>query len=281
MYISGINTYNNYNNHTLGFCAANPKSLVFKNEDFFVNIRGYGKNRIWADSVKKTANQAVQEIKKGSLADKILSNIAKGVKTANEFCRDLRKRQHTGILRTKRKGYGSPGEWEYIDLVTPITKPYCVYEKKFRIAADNPFKSPFYDMQVAEIEKGDWLDYDLRIVHPDSKLVNNALDRVGGKYFNLKRDYITKPENVTEENLPKINSDIAEIRWIMAHSMPWERGSDAISNVFTRALYKSMGIKSYPIKKDISLDLEAFCTPLNEYKQKFASYFEKEPEIVR
>ena len=81
--------------------------------------------------------------------------------------------------------------------------------------------------------------------------------------------------------MPKINSDIAEIRWIMAHSMPWERGSDAISNVFTRALYKSMGIKSYPIKKDISLDLEAFCTPLNEYKQKFASYFEKEPEIVR
>lgn len=281
MYISNINTYNNCYNSHIGFCSKNPNALIFKNEDFFVNINGYGKNKDWANSIKKTANNAVKEIEKGNLADKILSNIAKGVKIANGFCKDLRKRQHTGILRTERKGYGNTGVWEHIDLVTPIAKPYSVYEKKLRIAADNPFKSPFYDMQVAEIEKGNWMGYDIRIAHPDSKFINNALDRVGGKYLNLKKDYITKLENITEENLPKINSDIAEIRWILAHSMPWERGSDSISNVFTRALYKSMGIKSYPLKKDISLDLEAFCTPLNEYKQKFASYFEKEPEIVR
>ena len=66
----------------------------------------------------------------------------------------------------------------------------------------------------------------------------------------------------------------------MAHSMPWERGSDAISNVFTRSLYKSMGIKTYPLKQGISLDLEAFYTPLDKYKQNFATFFEKAPEVI-
>ena len=73
---------------------------------------------------------------------------------------------------------------------------------------------------------------------------------------------------------------IAEIRWILAHSTPWLRGSDAISNVFMRAMYKAVGIKTYPLKKGISLDLEAYCTELDEYKKKFPAYFEKPPEII-
>ena len=60
----------------------------------------------------------------------------------------------------------------------------------------------------------------------------------------------------------------------MAHATPWERGSDAISNVFMRVMYKSLGIKSHPLKKGISLDMEAYCTELGDYKKRFPEFFE-------
>ena len=280
MYITNIQS--NYQiDRRLNF-TANPNSqlLKFKHQDFFVNIKGYGKNKDWASSIVKTADRAVTKMRNCETSDKVLQSIAKGVKIANGFCRDLKKRQHTGILRTERKGYGQTGSWNGVELVTPIKGQYRAYEDKLNIISGKPLKSPYHDIEVAKIDKVDSIDYNIQIVHPDDKFVNNALDRVGGKYFCLKRDYISNPQKVTKEALPQINSDIAEIRWIMAHSMPWERGSDSISNVFTRALYKSIGIKSYPLKENISLDLEAFCTPLEKYKQNFSNYFEKPPEIV-
>ena len=67
----------------------------------------------------------------------------------------------------------------------------------------------------------------------------------------------------------------------MAHATPWERGSDAISNIFTRAFYKSMGIKTHPSKKGVSFDLQAYCTNLADYKKDFTTYFQKAPEIAK
>ena len=87
-------------------------------------------------------------------------------------------------------------------------------------------------------------------------------------------------KEVREEDLTDINSMIAEIRWILAHATPWERGSDAISNTFMRSVYKAAGIKTYPLKKGVSLDLEAYCTELKDYKKNFANYFLRKPEIV-
>ena len=87
-------------------------------------------------------------------------------------------------------------------------------------------------------------------------------------------------KEIKEENLSDFNSLIAEIRWILAHSTPWERGSDAISNTFIRSIYKAAGVKAYPLKKGVSLDLEAYCTDLEEYKSKFPQYFAKPPKII-
>ena len=83
-----------------------------------------------------------------------------------------------------------------------------------------------------------------------------------------------------KEKLDEVNSAIAEIRWVMAHATPWKRGSDAISNVLMRAMYKAIGVKTYPSKEGVSFDLEAYCTELEDYKKNFASYFEKAPEVI-
>lgn len=34
-----------------------------------------------------------------------------------------------------------------------------------------------------------------------------------------------------------------------------------------RAMYKSVGVKSYPLAKGVSLDMEAYCTNLADYKK--------------
>ena len=46
----------------------NSNKLKFKSADFWVNIRGYGKNGIWAHSVKNTADTAVNLIRKDTSA---------------------------------------------------------------------------------------------------------------------------------------------------------------------------------------------------------------------
>ena len=70
MNIASINPY-------LYFSAnLNSPKLKFERQDFYVNMKGYGKNFRWADCVIK----------------------------ANKKINDLAKRLHTGILRTPRKG---------------------------------------------------------------------------------------------------------------------------------------------------------------------------------
>ncbi|MCR5265997.1 MAG: hypothetical protein K6E29_05325 [Cyanobacteria bacterium RUI128] len=263
--------------------GSNPysRALAFTNNDFFINIQGYGRNEGWATAVRSIADNAAIRIRQVNTSDEVLAYIATGIKGANCLTQNLCKKTHSGILRTNRKGYGRAGQWKGTELVTPLKDQYVSYIPRLEPLKKTPLKSPFYDIDVAKIEtSGPLDDYEYQIVHPTDEKINNALDRVGGKFFNLKKDFISKPQNVTNDTLPQINSDIAEIRWIMAQSMPWERGSDAISNVFMRSLYKSMGVKTYPVKKGISLDLEAFCTPLSEYKKNFSTYFEVEPRVT-
>lgn len=260
---------------------ANPNShiLEFTYNDFFINIKGYGKDMYWAQEVRQLADKATEKVKTSKSSDEVLPYIATGIRGANGTLLDVQKRMHSGVIRTNRLGYGPSGEWKGQDLVTKITHQYAGYKDKLKNTHDNPLKNPYDDISITTVDYNDFSNC-LELSHGTGLKINNALDRVGGKFFNLKKNYISHPECVTEKTLPEINSDVAEIRWILAHSMPWERGSDAISNVFIRALYKSMGIKTYPLKEGISLDLQAFCTPLKEYKQNFASYFEKEPHVV-
>ena len=116
------------------------------------------------------------------------------------------------------------------------------------------------------------------ILHGKSIYINNSLDYV----FNLCKKLFPKyiKQDIKPENMDEFNSTVAEIRWVLAHSTPWLRGSDAISNVFMRAIYKAAGIKTYPLAKGVSLDMEAYCTELSEYKKKFPAFFETPPEII-
>lgn len=257
----------------------NSNKLKFKNADFWVNIRGYGKNRIWAHSVKNTADTAVNLIRKDTSCENVLRFITAGITTANKFTLNLTKREHSGILRASREGWRSGSNWDkYNYLVTDYTPKdsrYHGYTPRLNICIDRPLANPYPDVSLTRPKCG----YDRNFLrHGDSSLINSALDRV----FDLYKKGIAKYTkiDVQPEHLKDINDNVAEIRWILAHSTPWERGSDSIANVFIRAIYKALGIKATPLAKGVSLDLEAYCTELDRYKKKFPTYFEKPPEVI-
>ena len=262
-------TNNNYNPNFY----ANLKSpkLRFTQKDFFVPIRGYGRNGEWAEKIKTTADTAVNLIRLDTGAENVLKTVAAGVKNANKIILNTLRRQCSGILRTERADWQSaPG----CEVITPYNcVPYKSYEKRLDATAEKRLINPLADRHISPTI----IDYKT-IIHGESKNINSALDYIFEKYSQIFPKY--NHQDVKPENMDEINSTIAEIRWVLAHSTPWLRGSDAISNVFIRAMYKALGIKTYPLAKGVSLDLEAYCTELEDYKKKFPAYFEKPPEII-
>ena len=262
----------NYNSPNF-YANLNSKKLRFKQDDFFVKIRGYGQNRQWANEIIKVADTAVNLIRKDTSAENVLKIIAVGIKNANKLTLDIVKKLYSGVLRVERDGWASH---RICDLTTPYSNnKYKSYEKRLDYIAEHPLKNS----SQMDFSRPHIYDKNSKVIlHASSLYVNKILNRV----FELAKEVFPKyvHEDVKPENMDKINSTVAEIRWLLAHSTPWLRGSDAISNVFIRAIYKSVGIKSYPLKKGMSLDLEAYCTELKEYKKNFTGYFVKPPEII-
>ena len=263
---------NSYNYINFGANLNSPK-LKFKREDFFIKIRGYGKNIDWADEVINISDTSVNLFRNDCNPEYVLKYIAVKSKDAAKLTTDLTKKKLTGYLRTKRENWiYSP--IDYSNLYTPYNESsrYKCYAQKFNQTLRKPLSNP--------------LSYGLDLTRPDGNCLihapvnklNHSLEMV----FNRTKRIIPKyvKEEITEEDLPSVIKRIAEIRWILAHSTPFKRGSDLISNIYIRAICKAVGIKLSPLKKGVSLDLEAYCTDLFNYKNNFSSYFEKKPFIV-
>ena len=167
---------------------------------------------------------------------------------------------------------------ETFDIKRSLSHKGCPYDNAVAeatykiIKTEFAFNKRFENLRELERELFDYVNW------YNNVRINSSLDYI----FNLCKKLFPKfiHQDIKTSDLGEFNSTVAEIRWILAHSTPWLRGSDAISNVFMRAMYKAAGIKTYPLIKGTSLDLEAYCTELSEYKKKFPAYFEKPPEII-
>ena len=279
MRITPIISYNyKYNQPSFGVNLESPK-LRFKNDDFFVRIKGYGTNSDWAKKIIETADIAVKFIRTKLDFESVLRYITIGVQKANQIPNDLDKRNHSGILRAKRTNWLFGSDWESDDLITHYDKRksrYKLYNDRFDHVVSYPLKNPYKKFMLTRPHHSS--DYGKYLNHADGKYVNHALDMVSDIYNQLNEKFVGK--DITTEDLNEINSAIAEMRWILAHATPWERGSDAISNTFIRTIYKALGIKTSPLKRGVSLDLEAYCTNLKDYKENFSDYFSHKPYIV-
>ena len=278
-----IGSVNNYQTNYYSPCFGvnlQSKKLRFKNDDFFVKIKGYGTNSNWAKKIIAAADEAIELIRDNVEYESVLRYIAFRVRDANQSQLDIDKSKHTGILRVEREWWLCHSDWDSTNIITTYgrkkTNKYHKYADRFDYVEQHPLKNPYKDISLTRPRHhrdiGNYLE------HADAKNINSAFSHIHNIYDKLRVNYILK--EAKKEDLEDINSSIAEIRWILAHTTPWERGSDAISNVFMRSIYKAIGIKTSPLKRNVSLDLEAYCTNLEEYKKNFASYFAHKPYIV-
>ena len=259
--------------HTSPYFGINLNSpkLKFHRKDFYVPIRGYGKNICWANQIKSTADTAVNLLRKNTTPENVMKYIVAGVSQANKLTSSISKQHHTGILRINREGWKNAGKALYAYTPYDLQK-YNAYSDRITEIVSHPLKNPFDKLELTIP-----IPTKHTLLHSDPITINYALEHIFKKSADVTK-FLNK--NINENDLTEINNSIAEIRWILAHTTPWSRGSDAISNVYIRVLFKALGIKCYPLKKGISLDMEAFCTELSDYKKKFPTYFKKAPEII-
>lgn len=262
---------NSYPERTSFKANLNSPKLKLSQKDFFIKIRGYNKNTEWAKKIKETTDCSVNLIRKNTTAENTLKLIIAGVANANYCCFDLGKKHNTGILRTQRENWRD--SWYDRDVYTAYgTGRYSCYKERLDNVYKQPLKINNRSLAISKPNK----KHDIE--HGQPELINNSLNYVFDLYKNKYTKFLSK--DVKKEDLPEIIDVIAEIRWVLAHATPWLRGSDAISNVFMRAMFKAVGVKAYPPAKGISFDLEAFCTNLNEYKKSFPNFFEKPPIVI-
>ncbi len=249
-------------------------------ENFFINIEGYGKNAEWAKSMVETSDYAAMLIKEGASLQEVLDAISHDTRQIDlhSGTNDIYRLQGSGVLRCDDPNFASVGAY------TPYGggSKYDVYKDRFDKLLPGKGKeltNPYPDMELTRIGLVE-IDGKMEpaMIHPKGKYAVAALKHVNDIYKELQQKFANKKP--TAADLPYINEKVAEMHWILAHSMPWGRGSDAITNAFIKAVYKSLNIKTYPPAKNVSFDLQAFCTELSDYKKDYTKYYSKPPEII-
>lgn len=115
------------------------------------------------------------------------------------------------------------------------------------------------------------------MIHTVNK-IDNSISYSKQIYNDLLEKYLGK--NLKKGDLKDINKEIASIHWLLSHAVPYERGSDCITNAFIKSLYGALGIKTSPPKGGISFDLEAFCTEYKQYIKNYSDFYEMPPQII-
>jgi Avirulence protein len=82
-----------------------------------------------------------------------------------------------------------------------------------------------------------------------------------------KGNLMQQPDSARMEKL-------AEIHWMLAHAVPAGGDSAARSERALRAIAGATGTELPPFRKGVMPDLEAFVTPLDQFKRRYASLFE-------
>lgn len=241
-----------------------------------VNERNYGKNIQWAHEINNISEAAALRIGNGENFEEVIHNIAADYRaydvatTLDSNTKTNARREYSGRYRGKDQPQNHP-----YGASTPFTKNggYSEYYDRFMAQLNKQRTSPYDDVLLTNL--GD-CDRGTCMLHPVNQTVEPAMKHIGQRYKELQ-PLFNKVHNggkLTPAELKLADEKISEMYFLMGNVMPWARGSNGISDIFMRSTYKALGVEQPALRKGVSLDLEAFCMDLNEYKAKWNSFFE-------
>lgn len=281
IYTADINLATNKNpyevllNDSIEYVIKEDKQLL-SDDVFYIRMTEYGKNKEWASSVNLLTCVASMLISKDKSFEEILSVIEKEIASINhsdDFAYFYaRRRQGTHVFPFNENHRGCEYMDRYLKKVESVrdiendryNKNQCAYHPKSN--------KEYEEANVCEIDY--IFPYGLAIYQnpPQLNEVNN-LDLAKTEFEKLR-----KIKNPTEE---QINKSCATIQWLLAQETPYERGSDSITNVLTKAIYHAYDMKISPVKEGKSLDFEAFDTDLDDYIKIYPDLFETKPHKIK
>ena len=246
------------------------------------NEEQYGKNIQWAHEMDVISKSASVLIKNGASYDEVMDHIARMYnnydisKTLDSNYNPDPRRVNSG----KSRAYEPDSEFADatgFSYLTPFDKNgnYTEYYDRFMKLAGKKRKSPYPDVELTQISLQ--AGYGYVMGHPRNSSVDATLKHVQQRYEELspllQKVKSGTPLSAKEKEIA--HEKIAEMYFLMANAMPYSRGSNGITDIFMRSMYKELGIEMPAIKHGVSLDLEAFCMDLDDYKKKWKTFFEK------
>lgn len=249
---------------------------INENSKFFarttVNENRYGKNLQWAYNMGIISDRASDLIRSGASFEEVMASISEDyhsydVASAKDSeAASKSGRLHSGVLR--EDGYAN----------TPFSKEDKLYEEYYaRLCSVDcynekcPRKGKFNDnITLTQI-------YGEIMHHPFAESAEAAMKYVSNTYNEKLSPLIEKVkrgETLTKQEIQSVHETIAESYFLLANTMPYERGTNGICDIFMRSAYKALGINMPALKHGVSLDLESFCMNVDEYKSKWKTFFE-------
>lgn len=110
----------------------------------------------------------------------------------------------------------------------------------------------------------------LYLIHPPYNTAEILIQKSQKILDDLKQ---YKSKKLTEKDTTDVYEKIGAIHWCLAQGMPFQRGSAALADIYTKSLFEALNIQTTPWKKNLSPDWEAFITPVEEYSKKYRSFF--------
>lgn len=247
----------------------------------YVNEFKYGKNIQWAHEMNIISEAAQHRIANGDSFEDVLNNIADDYKSYDEATtlnsdKDVSdRRKFSGLFRGDRPD-SELGKKFKLGAYTPFDQKggYSEYYDRFAALLDKPRKSPYPDVTLTQLETNKKLGNVMK--HPLNENVNPGLAHVKERYNELAPlfEKVKNGGTLTAAEKAMADDKIAEMYFLLGNIMPWDRGSNGISDIFMRSMYKNLGIDMPALKPGVSLDLEAFCMDMDEYKAKWHTFFE-------
>ncbi len=240
---------------------------------FFIRMKDYKKDYNWAQKMNELTCKISDMISEDKDFDKILKTIEENIEAINtDKGWYANRRKYNKYLAFNKEKRGAEYFEKYEQFLKQSKNP------KTNEASAKP-NNKYKDAQTCIIRKSTEEPDDIQIIYPK---VEYMLEEDAEKMMNLpfiKQEY-EELKSIKHPSKEDIDRSIATIHWLMAHGVPYGRGSDSVANILTKSIYHAYGIKVSPAKENRSFDFEAFYRNLDDYIKIYPDIFETPPHKV-
>lgn len=251
---------------TVKSLGADGKQILDIN-NCFAKMKYCSKDMVWAKKMNDEIRLLSSMMDNGASFEEVLEQAEKDVAKIQDN-EDWGKKCTRGgceyIMNEKVRGHKEYFD-TYNDLINSSPDKYYHPETNSWYRHANTVtmhKDPDYDDVII-------IDYGF---NPESAI--NNMNMAAYEYDELME--LTPPFALDE-----ILKSVATIRWLIAQETPYERGSNSIGGLITRALLYHFNIYQSPKKDGIGMDFEAFYRDLDDYIEAYPTFFEQRPYFMK